>query len=107
MNKRWPNQKVYFSKKRRTNRDFTNRVKTRYGCSICGYNKHPEALHFDHIDPFDRKLPVSKMMEYARETIKKEIRKCNILCANCHAERTIKDGHHLIKQERGGANDQH
>ena len=31
------------------------------------------------------------MDRYSRENIKKEMRKCQILCANCHAEKTQKD----------------
>jgi len=74
------------------------------GCRLCGYNKDPRALHFAHRDAStkyrDRSgKPVepSNMFKsgdskagsrYGEETIWAEIAKCDVLCANCHAEQT-------------------
>lgn len=82
-------------RKRISNRDYARRVKLFLGCSLCGYKKHPDALHFDHVDPAEKLREVSKMHSGSREKLKEEIRKCRILCANCHAEHTanqIKNG---------------
>ena len=94
----WPNQNKYFQDRRRKHRAYTDRVKTMFGCKVCGFNAHPAALHFNHVDPDKKKAPVSRLMEYAIKTIKTEIRKCEILCANCHAIHTYDEKHHLIKQ---------
>lgn len=55
------------------------------GCSNCGYKEYPQALQFDHLR--DKKANVSDLIrsDYSLETIMKEIEKCQILCANCHA----------------------
>ena len=73
------------------NREFRKRVRLRYGCRICGYKKSHHALQFDHINREDKWKAISEMDRYSRENIKKEMRKCQILCANCHAEKTQKD----------------
>ena len=57
--------------------------KLRHGCSNCGYSKHSAALDLHHVD--GKEGAVSYFMEST--TIKRlfnEIRKCVILCANCH-----------------------
>jgi len=78
-----------------TSRSITNRIKVEKGCEICGFNSHPSALQFDHIDPATKYRTKSgkivhpsdmiKGGRYALETILAEIRKCRVLCANCHA----------------------
>jgi 5-methylcytosine-specific restriction endonuclease McrA len=67
---------------------FIKRVKTMFGCSICGYKKSSVALHFDHIDASTKYLEISRMYNANMQRLKNEMRKCQILCANCHAERT-------------------
>ena len=41
--------------------DFINKDKLKKGCSECGYNKHPHALHFDHIDRTKKYKAVSQL----------------------------------------------
>jgi len=78
------------NKKRLSNRNYVRRVKMFLGCSICGYKKHPYALHFDHLNPTEKVREISKFHSSSRCAIKKEMRKCRVLCANCHAEHTAK-----------------
>lgn len=52
-------------------------------CIYCGYNRCQRALHFHHVDPEKKKL---NMATAPWKTAKKELKKCVILCANCHAE---------------------
>jgi hypothetical protein len=65
--------------------------KIKKGCSDCGYNRHAEALDFDHIKD-GKMFNISNMAGcgYSFETIRKEIRKCEVVCANCHRVRTKK-----------------
>ena len=60
--------------------------KSAHGCYECGYNKHPVALQFHHRYG-DKKTNVSDLIrsDYGMVTIWKEIKKCVILCANCHS----------------------
>jgi len=67
---------------------FIKRVKLYYGCILCGYNKHPDALHFDHINIHNKLKDISAMVSFSKEKIKLEMKKCRILCANCHAAHT-------------------
>jgi len=69
-------------------RKFIRRVKLFLGCVVCGYKEHPNALHFDHIDIKNKKKEVSGLVTYSLLTIKNEMRKCRVLCANCHAVHT-------------------
>jgi len=64
------------------------RVKLYYGCILCGYKKHPDALHFDHINIHNKLKDISAMVSFSKEKIKLEMKKCRILCANCHAAHT-------------------
>jgi len=68
-------------------RNFARRLKTFLGCQLCKYKKHWSALEFDHINPEKKKKAISQMIHQGNnfESFKKEIRKCRILCANCHA----------------------
>ena len=91
-------QMVYLSKyniakvKRRKYRvNFTNKFKLMKGCKVCGYNKVPQALEFNHIKG-TKEANVSTMV-YANASmlrIKNEIRKCEVLCATHHAEYTFR-----------------
>lgn len=58
----------------------------RGGCVKCGYNEHPAALDFNHIDPSTKEFDVGSAVKHGhgRERIWAEMDKCEILCANCH-----------------------
>lgn len=78
-------RKVEQKKKRaNSNRDFIRRIKSIYGCSVCGYKKSLMALHFHHIGP--KKNEVSGMLAYSRKALKEEVRNCILVCSNCHCE---------------------
>jgi hypothetical protein len=64
---------------------------TKDGCIICGENDLA-CLDFDHRDPKEKSHNISWMISqrYSLAKIKKEIEKCDILCANCHRKRTAK-----------------
>ena len=58
-------------------------------CSDCGYNKNVSALHFHHRDATQKqfKLGLRILSNRSWQAIKKEAEKCELLCANCHAEK--------------------
>ena len=60
------------------------------GCSICGFNTHYSALDFDHINRSKKKHSISRLVgnRCSWKTIIAEIRKCRVLCANCHRIKT-------------------
>jgi hypothetical protein len=59
-------------------------LKLRIGC-ICGFNAHAAALHFHHIDPCGKYEKLSKMASHSFSRVLAELRKCHVVCANCHA----------------------
>ena len=75
------NKKIYAKK----NHTFIKRYKTMCGCSKCGYNEHFTALDFHHVDPDSKEFSIANACRNKQlPAIKDEIRKCVVLCANCH-----------------------
>lgn len=64
--------------------------KLKKGCVDCGYNKHPEALDFDHLPQYEKKYGISSLARSnaAPETLWAEIAKCEVRCTNCHRIKT-------------------
>lgn len=55
-------------------------------CALCGFDEHPAALHFHHVDPSIKRFHLAhqgQSRSIARMRV--EARKCVLLCANCHA----------------------
>jgi transposase-like protein len=56
-------------------------------CVICGYSRYVGALQFHHVDPREKSFSVSERgLARSLESARKEVQKCALLCANCHAE---------------------
>lgn len=70
------------------NTKFIRRYKLLCGCSICGYKKSQYALDFHHLDSSLKDFNVSSLVGKSIKKIKSEIRKCVVVCANCHRELT-------------------
>ena len=62
-------------------------IKEASGCMDCG-ETNPIVLDFDHLH--NKKYNVSRMIHdgFSWAAIKKEIAKCEVVCANCHRIRT-------------------
>lgn len=62
------------------------------GCEECGC-KDPRVLEFDHLEPKKKHAPISLLLSqgytWGSEKVRKEVRKCRVLCANCHKLHTI------------------
>ena len=55
-------------------------------CSVCGYSKYYGALHFHHRDPSTKEANWTKIRLWTWNKVLTELDKCDLLCANCHAE---------------------
>lgn len=54
-------------------------------CNRCGFS-HPAALQFHHTDPSTKEVAVGAVAgSWSLKRLQKEIDKCEVLCANCHA----------------------
>jgi len=58
-------------------------------CQICFYDKCQNALNFHHIDPSTKCFEISDAfyrLNIPDAEVKKELKKCILVCANCHNE---------------------
>ena len=55
-------------------------------CNSCGYNKNYAALEFHHLDPKEKEFDFAKLRQCKWSTIVDELKKCTMLCSNCHRE---------------------
>ena len=88
------NKKLY--KKHLYNKvsNYLNNYKLSKGCRECGYNKSPYALEFHHRDRNSKCNNVSNIRKSSwvqLDNIVKEVKKCDILCSNCHKILTKKE----------------
>ena len=73
-------------------KNFRSRIKERATyvlgdkCQICGYDKCITALEFHHIDPEEKEISFAGNTNRSWEITRNEIKKCILLCANCHRE---------------------
>ena len=73
------------------------------GCCKCGYNKHPSALCFDHLPDTEKSDAVKNgyskrssaggmyrlyNKNHSIQELISEIKKCRVVCSNCHMEFT-------------------
>mgnify|MGYP001607904393 CR=1 FL=1 len=56
-------------------------------CIKCGYDKCIDVFDFHHTDPNEKDAEICKLLSKKwDEKIEKEIKKCQLLCSNCHRE---------------------
>ena len=62
-------------------------------CKSCGYNKNLGALQFHHTNPNNKitQLDVRNLTNRKWSFIMEEVKKCELLCSNCHAEEHYPD----------------
>ncbi len=72
-------------------RQFVNKFKNR-PCADCGRRYPSYVMDFDHRKGENKMGDIGHMFgNWSFEQIRKEIEKCDIVCANCHRIRTFKD----------------
>ena len=93
--KRW--NKAYYSKHKKEEierskarkkmlREWFNKYKKNLSCSKCGEN-HTACLEFHHLNEKEKSFGISHSIEsmgYSKEKMMNEIKKCIVLCSNCH-----------------------
>ena len=88
-------EKAYAQDRYNARRTFVDAYKLEVGCESCGFNAHPAALEFDHLDPSTKKYSIgSQLMSMSWKAIHEEIAKCRVLCANCHQIHTHESNHY-------------
>lgn len=94
-NRRKKNTKYARDWQNKTRKERKERLVGMFGnkCECCGYDKCIAALEFHHIDKSTKRFSLG-MHGLCRkwEEILEEVKKCKLLCANCHAELHYKEG---------------
>ncbi len=58
-------------------------IKSSTGCLICS-EREPCCLEFHHLDPNEKEFEVAKNPSRSWENIESEMKKCIVVCSNCH-----------------------
>jgi len=83
----WCKKCLYILQSQRDHKRKELAVKYKGGkCKKCGYNKYMGALEFHHKDPLIKDANFQKLRKRKWEEYRAELDKCELLCANCHAE---------------------
>ena len=93
--------KEWRNKRSKERREMLNEIKVRAGCEICGFKGHPAALDFDHLYPESKGFDISKRYVFSNiDRLFEEIKKCRVLCANCHRIHSKESGHNQPKRRK-------
>jgi hypothetical protein len=75
---------------RKINRAYVYEYLSAHPCIDCG-ETDPVVLEFDHKSDKTESISTFMRYNYPLKTIKREIEKCDVRCANCHRRKTAKD----------------
>lgn len=68
-------------------------------CVMCGSEDN---LEFDHIDASQKKYNVSKILStHSKQKVEEEMAKCQLLCSECHLEKSLREDD-ILNVEHGG-----
>ena len=98
--------RLRLQKRKQYGKKVLKRFKTMKGCASCGYKSHHAALEFNHRVPDDKVLTISTeaMLISCRKTslskikFKRELAKCDVLCAICHRIVTYEKKHQVSRR---------
>ena len=85
----YENNKIYYIDKKNIRKEsiknFINRIKRLSQCSKCS-EKDIACLDFHHVNDLEKDFNISIALQLgvSMSILKKELRKCIILCSNCH-----------------------
>jgi hypothetical protein len=83
------NRQKYIDKAKKLkeeSRSWYNEYKNTLKCSTCPEN-HPACLDFHHRDSKTKLGNVSSMVYNSKKMLLEEIKKCDVICANCHRKK--------------------
>lgn len=75
-------------------RMWLRRLKSKLRCEMCGEN-HPACLQFHHREKEEKNFTISNavLRGTSIKSLINEIKKCDVLCVNCHAKRHWRETH--------------
>ena len=76
-------------KRRKDCKTYAHKIKSQKGCSQCG-EKDSVCLDFHHNNSDDKTCTIAqKIVNGGMSSLKQEIKKCSVLCSNCHRKKHI------------------
>jgi hypothetical protein len=57
-------------------------------CADCGIRYPYYVMDFDHRDGASKQFALNSVHRKTKQAILREIEKCDVVCSNCHRERT-------------------
>lgn len=88
------NRQLYLErnkKYRQTIKAYIKKIKEEKPCQDCGVLYPYYVMDFDHIDSKNKENDINFLSNTGRiGAVKREIQKCELVCANCHRIRTHK-----------------
>lgn len=85
---KYESMKVRTAEKKAERRAYIDKLKS-MPCTDCGVKYPPYVMDFDHVRG-EKVIKISDMMMTTMEKLKAEVAKCELVCSNCHRERTQK-----------------
>ncbi len=78
-------EKAHISRRKKEIKKWFKEYKKTLRCIKCGEN-HPATLDFHHKNKRDKLFGINTKVHagYSIQRVQKEIKKCEVLCANCH-----------------------
>ncbi len=98
---------VYFHKKyvkwRCTKQEFIEQYKLNHPCGYCG-ESDPNCLQFHHINPVKKQFYISTYLRshISYKRLQKELKRCIVLCANCHFKFHAKKRQQNVSTNKAG-----
>jgi len=84
------NKQQYLEKNLRSfckRREYVRKMKDRF-CADCGIKYPYYVMDFDHREDEIKEFGLNSLSRITMNVLKREIDKCDVVCANCHRERT-------------------
>src|SRR3990172_5985813 len=70
-------------------------------CCLCGYKKCISAFEFHHKDPNEKDLDIAVAFRMSWDKLVSELKKCILVCANCHREKHSGDDMFNLERSSG------
>ena len=83
----------------RTKMDYIRQRKARL-CADCGVQYPYWIMQFDHVKPATKLYSAGDLSQRSWTTIDAELEKCEVVCGNCHLNRTYLLKHYLSRRQQ-------
>lgn len=88
------NKQKYLDKREKLRQQLlqiVNKLREETPCTDCGFNYPYYVMDFDHLPEYVKvENVITLALRGATKLLEEEIKKCEIVCSNCHRERTHK-----------------